>query len=166
MRKLFFILALFVVGSATYAQNYQLHSVYIYSFIRYVQWPDDATSDDFVIGVFGDSPVIPHLEKMAETKKAGNRSIVIKRFSKISEVSGSEIIFVSKEADSQLQELLSKIGSSNTLVVTEEEGLALEGSNINFVIRSGKLAFELNKSAMERADLKVSTELSRLAIII
>ena len=166
MRKLFFALAIVILGSATYAQNYQLHSVYIYSFIRYVQWPEGNTSEDFVIGVLGDSPVIPHLEKMAEVKKAGNRTIVIRKFGTIDEVMGSEIVFVAKESGSHLKSLLDKLGAANTLIITEEEGLGLEGSNINFVIRGGKLAFELNKSAMERADLKVSTELSRLAIII
>ncbi|ELR73743.1 hypothetical protein C900_01353 [Fulvivirga imtechensis AK7] len=103
---------------------------------------------------------------MAEVKKAGNRTIVIRKFGNIDQVSNSEIVFVAKEAGSQLKPLLDKVGAANTLVITEEEGLGLEGSNINFVIRGGKLAFELNKSAMERADLKVSTELSRLAIII
>lgn len=166
MKRLFFVVVLLILAPVTFAQNYQLHSVYIYSFIRYVQWPGGDTSDDFVISVLGDSPVIPHLEKMAEAKKAGNRTIVIKKALGVDEVGDSEIVFVTSEASGQLKDLLAKLGRSNTLIITEEEGLGLEGSNINFVIRGGKLAFELNKSAMERADLKVSTELSRLAIII
>lgn len=167
MRKLFFILLIAIFYSGSYAQNYQLHSVYIYSFIRYVQWPDGETSDDFVIGVIGDSPLIPHLERMAEVKKAGTRNIVIKKFTTVNDAESScDVLFLSKEAGNQLQPLLQKVGSESVLVITEAEGMAREGSCINFVIRDGKLAFELNKAAMERAGLKVSTELSRLAIII
>ncbi|UII30870.1 YfiR family protein [Fulvivirga ulvae] len=166
MRKLFFILTFLFVGLAVQAQNYQLHSVYIYSFIRYIQWPGGDTSSDFVIGVLGDSPLIPHLQKMAEVKKAGNRTIVIKKFNSVNEVANSDILFMSKESGNQLQGLLSKLKNKNTMIITEEEGMGKEGSNINFVIRNGKLAFELNRAAMDRADLKVSTELTRLAIII
>ncbi|GAA0189831.1 hypothetical protein GCM10009122_50680 [Fulvivirga kasyanovii] len=103
---------------------------------------------------------------MAEVKKAGNRTIVIKKFNSVSEVADSEIVFMSKESGNQLQGLLSKLKGQSTMIITEEEGMGKEGSNINFVIRNGKLAFELNRAAMDRADLKVSTELSRLAIII
>lgn len=166
MRKLFFILTFLFFGIAVQAQNYQLHSVYIYSFIRYTQWPVDDISDDFVIGVLGDSPLIPHLQKMAEVKKAGSRTIVIKKFSSVKEVSTSDIVFMSKESGNQLQELLTKLKGKHTMIITEEEGMGNEGSNINFVIRNGKLAFELNREAMDRSNLKVSTELTRLAIII
>lgn len=166
MRKLFFILTFLFLGTAIHAQNYQLHSVYIYSFIRYVQWPGEDNSSDFVIGVLGDSPLVPHLEKMAQVKKAGNRSIVIKTFNTVSEVENCEILFMSKESGNQLAGLLSQLKGQNTMVITEEEGMAKEGSNINFVVRNGKLAFELNKAAMDRSQLKVSTELTRLAILI
>jgi hypothetical protein len=49
-------------------------------------------------------------------------------------------------------------------VITEEEGLGAKGANINFVIRDGKLFFELNQSSINKQNLKASTELSRLAI--
>lgn len=166
MRKLVFILALLLYGNAIYAQNYQLHSVYIYSFIRYIQWPETKTSEKFVIGVMGDSPLMSHLQGMAETKKAGARDIIIRRFESAKDVSGCNILFISKELGAQLPELIKRVGKTGTLLITEEEGLAHQGSNINFVTRSGKLTFELNKAAMERAALKVSSELARLAIII
>ncbi|QSE96607.1 YfiR family protein [Fulvivirga lutea] len=148
------------------AQSYQLHTVYIYSFIRYIQWPAPLNEGDFTIGVLGDSPIIEHLEKMAASKKAGARSIVIKKFNGTGDVSGTNILFISKSASEMLTEVKAKALSNNTLIISEKEGLGMEGSGINFVERNGKLAFELNKSSVDEAQLKVSSELSRLAIVI
>lgn len=150
--------------SVAVAQNYQLHTVYIYSFIRYVQWP--SVEGDFVIGVVGDSPIIDHLKKMAAAKKAGTRDIIVKEFASSASVSATDILFVSKSASESFEEIKSKVNTANTLLITETEGLGMEGSAINFVERNGKLAFELNRHSVEEAGLKVSTELTRLAIII
>ena len=51
------------------AQSYQTHSVFLFSFTRYVQWPDEMNKGDFDILVLGDSPITPELKKMANVKK-------------------------------------------------------------------------------------------------
>ena len=158
------VLIMLLSTSVAFAQNYQLHTVYIYSFIRYVQWP--TLEGDFVIGVVGDSPIIEHLKKMAAAKKAGTRDIIIKEFGSSASVTATDILFVSKSASESFEDIKSKVNTANTLLITETEGLGMEGSAINFVERNGKLAFELNRHSVEEAGLKVSTELTRLAIII
>jgi hypothetical protein len=52
------------------------------------------------------------------------------------------------------------------MVVSESDGAGMKGSDINFVIKDGKLAFELNQAAVSKKSLKVSMELSRLAILL
>lgn len=153
-----------LISYSSFGQSYQLHTVYIYSFIRYVQWPH--AEGEFTIGVLGESPIIDHLEKMAAAKKAGARNIKIKKFNTLSEVSSTDILFVSQTNKEPLKSLTNLTAQNNTLLITEKEGLGMAGSSINFIERNGKLAFELNKSSIEKAGLKVSTELARLAIII
>ena len=153
-------------GASALAQDYQLHTVYMYSFMRYIQWPDNEVSEPFTIGVIGETPLLESLEKLAETKKNGRRDIVVKQFKSVQEMTDCKMLFVPKEASNKLPEILTKVGKKSILVMTEAEGKGVEGSNINFVYRNGKLAFELNRSAMERGNLKVSTELARLAILI
>ncbi len=165
MRKLFLGLLMCVVLVPCWGQNYQLHSVYMYSFIKYVQWPSEI-GPEFVIGVYGDSPILEHLKKMASVKKAGHRPIVIKKVGNLENSKGLNILFISSKESDQLDEIIGHIGGSHTLIISEGEGKGAEGSHINFVERGGKLAFELNKAAMERENLKVSSELTRLAIII
>jgi hypothetical protein len=50
------------------------------------------------------------------------------------------------------------------LIITEKSGLAQKGSSINFIMQDNKWKFELNEAATQSAGLKVSRELSKLAI--
>ncbi len=163
-RRVLLVLVVLLFGSSVRAQNYQLHAVYIYSFIKYVQWPGE--NESFTIGVLGDTPLLSHLEKMAASKKAGNRPIVIVKFQSVESIKPTNILFVSNTTSEEIDSLLEKSEKNNSLLITEKEGLGMAGSAINFVERNGKLAFELNKSSIDNAGLKVSSELSRLAIII
>ena len=153
-----------MVAVQVQAQNYQLHSVYIYSFIKYVEWPENG--GDFIIGVYGDSPVTDHLKKMASVKKAGDRKIDVKKVNRSADLVNLEILFVPDSKASEFETIKSQLSGTNTLIITESDGLGQVGSNINFVEKSGKLRFELNKSAMDRQNLKVSSELTKLAIVI
>lgn len=159
--------ALFLFGVLiSQAQNYNLHTVFIYSFTRYVIWPEGYNQGEFEILVLGDSPIIEALQKMAQAKKVGERSIKVTRINGPSEIRKCNILFVPSARSSELEEVVAKVSNQSILIITEETGLGLKGSNINFVMREGKLAFELNQSAVSRQNLKIANELSRLAILI
>lgn len=103
---------------------------------------------------------------MAQAKKVGERNIKVTRISSPAEIRKCNILFVPATQSAQISEVLSKVTSQSILVVTEEPGLGAKGSNVNFITKDGKLAFELNQDAATRQGLKVSNELSRLAILI
>lgn len=165
MRKALVIILGVFACQASLAQNYQLHSVYIYSFIKYVEWPDKE-SGDFVIGVYGESPMTDYLKKMAAIKKAGDQTIVIKEINDTQRLTGLHILFVPDSKSEEFDIISQQLEASNTLIITESDGLGQTGSNINFVEQGGKLRFELNRSAMDKQNLKVSSELTKLAILI
>ena len=165
-RSIFFLLAVFIFLShfEAKAQNYQLHAVFINSFIKYVKWPDEHSSGDFKIGVVGESPIVDHLKKLADVKKVNGRDIVVETFPSIEQAKNVHILYLPETQAANLDKALNKFGSLPTMVITEKDGLGTLGSNINFIIRNGRLAFELNLAAMEKSNLKVSQELARLAI--
>lgn len=147
------------------AQNYKLHTVFIYSFSRYVIWPDNYNHGDFEITVLGDSPIMSALEEMAKTKKVGERNIKVNQISSPTEIKKCNILFVPTGKSSELQEVMSRTVNQSILVITEEPGLGNK-SGINFIMKGGKLVFELNQTMVSRQNLKIANELSRLAILI
>jgi hypothetical protein len=166
MKKVLLILLAVVGFHAANAQSYNLHPLYIYSFTKYVQWPEAYNQGDFEIMVLGESPIFDELNKMAQAKKVGDRAIKVSKIPNASGLKKCNILFVPSRKSGELADILAKIGTQSILVITEEPGLGAKGSNINFIVKDGKLAFELNQSAFGKQSLKVSNELTRLAILI
>jgi len=165
MRK-FLYLALLFLPVLGFTQSYKGHTLYIYSFTKYVQWPESNSKGDFEITVLGDSPIIEALKEMAAAKKVGERAIKINKIGSLAELKRCNILFIPSGQSSVLAEALVKSQNLSALVVTEADGLGAKGSCINFIIKDGKLSFELNQGSMAKQNLKVSNELTRYAILI
>jgi hypothetical protein len=73
--------------------DYRFHSVFIYNFTKYIQWPAEHQSGDFIIGVLGSSAISAELEKMAANKTVGAQKIVVKKFKSITEAADCHILF-------------------------------------------------------------------------
>jgi hypothetical protein len=160
------ILFCLMVSLGSQAQSYKLHSVYVYGFTRHVIWPDDYNQGDFEILVLGESPVIEELQQVAQSKKVGERNIRITKINSVAEIRKCNILFVPAAHSAQLPDVLTKIGVQPVLLITEEPGLGTRGSHINFIMKDGKLAFELNQASATKHNLKISNILTSMAILI
>ena len=156
---------IFIAGaSLAQTQNFQMYSLYMYSFTRFVQWPAEESQGDFEITVLGESPILAELKKMAEIKKAGARPIKVTKITAIADYKKSHILYLSADWSARFSEVATKVGDDPVLVVTDQATANNRGC-VNFVNnKEGKLAFELNQTAIGKHRLKVSAELSRLAI--
>ena len=154
------------VASLAQETNYKIHAMFMYHFTRYIEWPENKTTGDFVIGVYGNSEITKELEATALTKKANGRPIVIKKLKSSSEASQCHIIFIASSQSNEVQALQQTLGNSPVLLVSEKPGLAKKGSGINFIISDDKLKFEINKSSIETKTLKVSGDLLKLGLIV
>lgn len=166
IRKIiFFCTILFLVSSRSFGQqtDYKYHSIFIYNFTKYLQWPPSSATE-FVIGIVGNSDITPELEKMAQNKMVGAQKIVVKKFSSHSEISACQMLFVPQGQNKHINDIVAKAHKNGTLVITESPGMATKGSNINFVIKDNRWRFELNKKSTEEANIKVSNELVKLSI--
>ncbi|ELR72698.1 hypothetical protein C900_01077 [Fulvivirga imtechensis AK7] len=168
VKTLFLALLLIAFLQPVQAQNrplHEIHSMMIYNFIKYIQWPDHSDSEDFVIGVIGDDEVYGTLNAWYGGKLRGNKKFVIRKFSSPGEINGCHILYVAKESSKEFDAIKSKTTSS-TLIITDKPGMGEKGSGINFRTVNNKLAFELNQKAIEQSQLKVSGQLASMAILI
>jgi hypothetical protein len=167
MKNTILLLLALTCSSAAIAQGTpQVQTGFIYHFTKYIQWPSTMQSGDFVIGVLGNSDMKSALESLASTKKVGSRAIKVKVFRSSSDVEKCHILFIGKNKEGDMDNLLSKAKSNSTLVVTESSGAATKGSCINFIEASGKVRFELNMATAETNGLQVASNLKSLAILV
>ena len=160
------ILFFSLVVTSGYSQNEKLKAVVLYSFTRYVLWPESAATGDFEIKILGTSSLEEELKVMAQSKKVGNRNIRVTRVENAGDIGVCHILVIPLSQSERLEEVLGALDNRPVLVVTEEPGLGAKGSDIIFVNRDGILGFELNQNSVGKRKLKVSTELTRLAILI
>jgi hypothetical protein len=164
---LFFTVCAFPIrGQKDKASEYNLKAAFIYNFTRYIDWKEEAGDNEFIIGVFGTSPINDPLGEIVKTEMVGNKKITIKRFSKPADISFCHILFISRNAGAALDDILAKTAGKGTLIVSEQNGYAELGTAINFVIINRKLKFEANVKAINSAGLTASSQLLKLAIII
>ena len=144
----------------------ELYGYFIYTIAKYVEWPEDVDSEKFTIGVYGNTNIIPQIQLLAAKKTIQDKEVVLVKFDELKDITAVNMLFVPLEYSSQLSQIKERVKGKPVLIITEKEGIGNQGSAVNFVQREGKPAFELNKSALEEANLKVSDELLRFAIII
>lgn len=147
--------------------NYKAYSVYVYNFIKYIEWPEESKKGDFVIAVIGNSPITTELKTLAASKKANGQTIVIKQYASIAEVDHCHILYLSSGKSSSLKEVMEKTKNMSALLVAEREGLAKKGAGINFVtLEDDTLKFEVNKKAIEAHNLKIPKVLVSLGLVV
>jgi hypothetical protein len=162
---LFFALFFSTIMLSQAQTDYRFHSIFIYNFTKYIQWPVAQQSGDFVIGVLGNSHnVIEELTKVTANKMVGSQKIVVKKYKSAAEATDCHILFIPSSVSHSFEDVQSKLKGKPTLVITEKSGLAQKGSGINFIMQDNKWKFELNEAATQSAGLKIARELSQLAI--
>jgi hypothetical protein len=164
------LISILVVSSALQAQqNRPLHEIYsmmVFNFTKHVQWPDHSTAGEFVIGVIGNTDVYQTLDSWYGGKPRGGKTYVIRKFASAAEVTQCHVLFIDKTKSSEFEEANVRLKGKGSLIITDKHGLGAKGSAINFKTIDNKLKFELNQKAMETENLKVSSSLSSMAILI
>ncbi len=166
-RILIILIALAMTGiSATrsFGQVGKFQAGYIYQFTKYVEWPSAYKSGDFVIGVLGAADVNSFLDELASSKKVVNQAIKVEKYGTVGDIGKCNILFVAASESDKIGQILSKIGSESTLIISDKPGLAGNGAAIDFMEKDGKLGFEINQQSFSKHGLNVNSQLVDLAL--
>jgi hypothetical protein len=151
------------------ASEVSLKSAFLYKFIHYAEWPPEAlgaAGDPIALCVFGRDPIADVLEEAVRGRTAHERPVVIRRLASADEAGGCHVLFVGSADSAQIDRILARVGAQPTLTVGDAEGFARRGGIINFVRSGSRLAFEINRSAAQRARLQLSSQLLSLSKLV
>ncbi|MDY6953070.1 MAG: YfiR family protein [Thermodesulfobacteriota bacterium] len=150
------------------SREYQVKAAFLYNFAKFVEWPAEASVDDqsaMILAMLGDDPFGKALETM-EGKKAKGKRVSIKSFARIEDVQKCHILFVSRSEERHLDTILAHLKGQHVLTVGDMEGFAHRGGIIHFITSANRIGFKINVDAAERAGLKISSRLLKLADIV
>ena len=152
-----------------YAQDvdYKAYTLFVYNFMKYVEWPEAQSKGDFVVGVYGDSPIQKELLALAAGKKLKGRNIIIKTITKPEDAIGCQLLYIASSKSTVIKQLKDQMKDKPVLLVGEREGLAKKGASLSFVtLEDDELKFDINKKEIETHQLKISSSLLALGIVV
>jgi hypothetical protein len=146
----------------------QVKAAFLYNFTQFIDWPESAYASadaPFIVAVVGADPFNGELENAMEGKTEGGHAIVVKHFKSADDIGTCHLLFVPGTEDKNLTAIIQKLGSSPVLTVGESDAFPWADGVIRFFLESNKIRFEINPDAAEKAQLKVSSKLLKLARI-
>ncbi|MCK5055278.1 MAG: YfiR family protein [Candidatus Aminicenantes bacterium] len=159
-----FLLNAFMIDSDVMEES-KLKSIFIYQIGKFTRWPQQTTDPDtpFVISIIGKTSPGSEIDIPGD-KTIDNREILIRKISKLQEVPGSDVLFVTNSEAYRLETILDHIGNIPVLTFGDTEGFAERGVIVNFCIENNKLRFEINLEAVKKASLHLEFRLVKLAV--
>jgi hypothetical protein len=155
-----------IKSSAQQTTNYALHANIIYRFTKYIDWPPEKKTGDFIIGIVGESPLYEELTDFIRNKKVGNQDIIVRQIDPSAGSFNCHILFIGEDESGALKRIAPLTANTSTLIISESEGLAKKGSCINMVISNERLKLEINTTNIGKHNLNIATELLNLGVII
>ena len=160
------VLLLFSWTIGQHDTDYKIQANIIYRFTKYVDWPVNRKSGDFIIGIVGESPLYDDLKTLCANKTVGNQKIVVIKMSPSANSYNCHMLFISEEESSSLKKIDRLTAGVPILIISESDGLARKGSCINFITVDERLKLEINKGNVEQRNLHIASQLLELGIII
>lgn len=172
LRKLVLIwhfLAVLVANAAPGISEYQVKALFLFNFIKYVEWPQDTfegPDTPITIGVFGKDPFNGDLQRAVNGKDINGRKIIVKTVGNDADPATFNLLFISASENANLDRILEAVKGSPVLTVGEDWQFIKKGGIINFVIKDEKVRLEISLPASHEAHLQISSRLLSVADVV
>ncbi|MGH9351569.1 MAG: YfiR family protein [Terriglobia bacterium] len=90
-------------------------------------------------------------------------SVVARRVSTPEQSANCRVLFISSSEDSALNDVLSTLGRSSVLTVSDMPQFIERGGMVGFILQNNRVRFEINLAAAKSAGLTLSSQLLKLA---
>jgi hypothetical protein len=139
---------------------------FLYNFAKFVEWPAGSfTGPDAPISlcIMGEDS-LGTATKTIDGKEIRGRKLVVRLCTRVEEIKGCHILFISLSQKQALESILENIKGNSILTVSELEQFAQRGGIISLMRVSDNYRFEINTKAAYRANLSISSKLLKLAL--
>jgi hypothetical protein len=148
------------------ALEYRIKAAFLYNFAKFIDWPEAAFSTEdapVIFCVVGPDPFGDSLRGTVDGRKVGGRDIVIRLDVRPDQTTECHLVFSPNAQAGAVARILQQGVRAGLLTVGEGQGFLESGGIISLVVEDGKVRFDVNTEAAEAADLKVSSQLLKLA---
>jgi hypothetical protein len=137
---------------------------YLYNFSKFIDWPTEYKSGNFVISVMGGGNLHQELVKKYNNKQIGSQQIEIRKLSKTLNISPCHVLFIGGEYTEMLPEITNALKGQPILIVAEQDGSLEKGAILNFVVIDHQYRFEVDLKNAENRELFIGSTIKSLAL--
>lgn len=160
-----FISAATAVSAADFGE-YQVKAGFLFNFAKFTEWPAEAwSSRDTTLNlcITGKDPFGGAVLAAFESRLVGNREFHSRRGVGVDELSGCHVLFIASSEERNVQAILRAAGTRPILTISDIEGFVEAGGMIGLVTLDERIQFDVNLAACQRAALKPSSKMLKLA---
>jgi signal transduction histidine kinase len=138
----------------------KIKALYLYNFIKHVNWPNEDNKTSYIVGVYGDEAFAQLLSNTLSKRIIKNKSVTIIPIKNIQAGKKTDLLFVATNRNNELAAIASTLRSSETLLITDNSA-DKHNVMINMVnnAENSNISFEVNKSNIVLEHLRMSDEL-------
>ncbi|MBK6657720.1 MAG: YfiR family protein [Proteobacteria bacterium] len=158
------LLLCLVLGAGARADElpeYRVKAAFLYNFMVFTEWPDNA-APDMTLCIVGDDPFGAAIDGLTG-KRVADKPISVERVAAGASLSRCRVVFITASAIDGLDGLLAGLGDQAVLTVADSAGAMQRGVQLNMRLTHSKVTFEANLDAARRHRLQLSSKLLRLA---
>ncbi len=142
----------------------RLRAAFIFNFASFTEWPSTNEQEKFRIAIWKNSSANEAAQKELAGKLIKGKPIEVTSLAGDETTAGVKLIIIDSDSgEAALKKFLAGIGTGPTLTVSRFETHCAQGVIVCFQKEVDKLRFKINKGALDKAGLKMSSQLLKLA---
>ncbi len=141
-----------------------VEAAYLYNFGKFVHWPSDAEHGALNICILGNDQFGPNLDQIVANESIDSRHLAVVRLPDTSGIKSCAILFINSAEAPHLEADLSALAASPIMTVSDMPGFLDRGGMVQFVVKDGKVRFEVNLNATGKCGLVLSSQLLKVAV--
>lgn len=148
--------------------EYAVKAAYLYNFAKFAEWPPGAFAGPnapLSICIAGDNPFGGALETLSG-KTVDSHPVEVRHLPAATGLEKCHIVFVGRAEQGRFKAMLAKLARLPILTVSDIGDFARMGGMIGLVEADQRIRFDINLAATRQANLKLSSQLLKLATIV
>ncbi len=147
------------------ASDAQVKAAFMVNFAKFLEWPPEAFAGrdaPLTLCVAGRGPIGSALSAY-ERRVVQSRELRVRSSVTPEELRGCHMVFVGESDERQMLQILRAAAGLPLVTVSDIDGFADAGGTIGLVDAGQRVQFEVNVASAHRANVRVSSQLLRLA---
>jgi len=146
--------------------EHKIKAAFIYNFARFVEWPTAPAGTPIRVGVVGTDRVVSVVREAIDGRLVGDRPVVVEKVTREEDGKNHEVLYVSGNNAAAARRFVSPATGRPVLTITEVDRFLSVGSLVNFFIAEDSVRFAVNADELDKAAIKVSSQMLQFAAIV